>query len=64
MIEESFKRKLTAILSADGEGYSRLMGEDEAATVSTLKNYPSGVRHGRMPPESFESKAFKGFLHP
>ena len=64
MIEESFKRKLTAILSADGEGYSRLMGEDEDATVSTLKNYPSGVRHGRMPPESFEKKAFKGFLHP
>jgi hypothetical protein len=64
MTEKRFKRKLTAILSADVEGYSRLMGEDEAATVSTLKTYPSGVRHGRMPPERFESKAFKGFLHP
>ena len=29
-------RKLAAILSADVEGYSRLMGEDEAGTVRTL----------------------------
>ena len=32
MADEGFKRKLTAILSADVEGYSRLMGEDEEAT--------------------------------
>ncbi len=32
-------RKLTAILSADVEGYSRLMGEDEEATVRTLSTY-------------------------
>lgn len=31
------KRKLAAILSANAEGYSRLMGEDEAATLQTLK---------------------------
>src|SRR5215475_3202779 len=30
------ERKLTAILSADVKGYSRLMGEDDAATVRTL----------------------------
>ncbi len=36
MAEEGFKRKLTAILSADVVGYSRLMGEDEEATVRTL----------------------------
>jgi len=36
MAEEGFKRKLAAILSADVEGYSRLMGEDEEATVSDL----------------------------
>ncbi len=29
-------RKLTAILSADVKGYSRLMGQDEEATVQTL----------------------------
>jgi len=29
MAHEGFKRKLAAILSADVEGYSRLMGEDE-----------------------------------
>jgi adenylate cyclase len=39
MAEEGFKRKLTAILSADVEGYSRLMGEDEEATVRTLTAY-------------------------
>jgi adenylate cyclase len=39
MAEKGFKRKLTAILSADVEGYSRLMGEDEAATVRTLTSY-------------------------
>ena len=33
------KRKLTAILSADVEGYSRLMGEDEISTIRTLKSY-------------------------
>jgi len=39
MAEEGFKRKLTAILSADVEGYSRLMGEDEDATIRTLTSY-------------------------
>ena len=39
MTEESFKRKLTAILSADVEGYSRLMGEDEDETIRTLTTY-------------------------
>jgi adenylate cyclase len=32
-------RKLVAILSADVEGYSRLMGEDEEATIHTLTVY-------------------------
>ena len=39
MADEGFKRKLTAILSADVEGYSRLMGENEEATVRTLTRY-------------------------
>jgi len=39
MATEDFKRKLTAIFIADVAGYSRLMGEDEAATVKTLANY-------------------------
>ncbi len=33
------ERKLTAILSADVKGYSRLMGEDEEATIRTLTVY-------------------------
>jgi len=36
MPEEGFKRKLTAILSADVKEYSRLMREDEEATIRTL----------------------------
>ena len=36
---QDFKRKLTAVFSADVAGYSRLMGEDEAATVKTLESY-------------------------
>jgi adenylate cyclase len=39
MAQDSFKRKLTTILSADVAGYSRLMGEDETATVKTLGQY-------------------------
>jgi adenylate cyclase len=39
MTQKGFKRKLTAILSADAVGYSRLMGEDEEATVRTLTAY-------------------------
>ena len=39
MATKDFKRKLSAILSADVAGYSRLMGEDEAATVETITNY-------------------------
>jgi adenylate cyclase len=33
------ERKLTAILSADVQGYSRLMGQDEEATIRTLTAY-------------------------
>jgi adenylate cyclase len=32
-------RKLTTILAPDVEGYSRLMGHDEEATLRTLKSY-------------------------
>ena len=39
MPERRAKRKLTAILSADVKGYSRLMGEDELSTVDMLKRY-------------------------
>ena len=39
MAQDQFKRKLTTIFSADVAGYSRLMGEDEAATVKTLEQY-------------------------
>ena len=45
------KRKLTAIFSTDVVGYSRLMGEDELATVETLTSYKqtmgSLIRHYR-----------------
>ena len=43
MAEQGFKRKLTAILSADVEGYSRLMDDDEEATVRTLTTYRTAI---------------------
>jgi adenylate cyclase len=43
MADEGFKRKLAAILSADVEGYSRLMDDDEEATVRTLTAYRSAI---------------------
>jgi TolB-like protein len=43
MPEEGFKHKLAAILSADVVGYSRLMAEDELATIRTLSAYRDKV---------------------
>jgi class 3 adenylate cyclase len=39
MNTQDFRRKLTAVFSADVAGYSRFMGEDEAATVKSLETY-------------------------
>ena len=39
MTTKNVKRKLRAILSADVQGYSRLMGDDEVATVKTITEY-------------------------
>ena len=39
----SISRRLAAILAADIAGYSRLMGEDEAATVRDLKAHQAAV---------------------
>ena len=39
MATERVERRLAAILAADVAGYSRLMGEDEVATVQTLTEY-------------------------
>jgi adenylate cyclase len=39
MTEDRIKRKLSAILSADVVGYSRLMRDDEVAAVRPLKKY-------------------------
>jgi adenylate cyclase len=39
MTAEKVKRKLTAILSADVKGYSRLMGADEVGTIRILQTY-------------------------
>jgi adenylate cyclase len=50
MADEGFKRKLTTILSTDIEGYSRLMGNDEEATLRTLKSYHSGTVESIRPP--------------
>jgi class 3 adenylate cyclase len=41
--QKGFKRKLAAILSADVEGYSRLMDDDEEATVRTITSYRNAI---------------------
>jgi len=43
MTKEGFKRKLAAILSADAEGYSRLMGDDEVSTIHTLTIHKESI---------------------
>ncbi len=43
MVEPNVNRKLAAILSADVVGYSRLMHDDEPATVALLKDYRAAV---------------------
>ena len=54
MTTQEVKRKLAAILSADVKGYSRLMGEDEEATIRTLNAYKKVMagliqnHHGRV----------------
>jgi adenylate cyclase len=54
MTTQEVKRKLAAILSADVKGYSRLMSEDEEATVRTLNAYKQIMtnliqqHHGRV----------------
>jgi len=54
MTTQEIKRKLTAILSADVKGYSRLMGEDEKGTVRRLNVYKEVMtgliqhHHGRV----------------
>ena len=45
MTQEGLTRKLTAILSADAEGYSRLMGDDEGSTIRTLTRYIETMRN-------------------
>ena len=54
MPQEGFKRKLSAILSADVKDYSRLMRDDETATIRTISAYREEMaqliqqHHGRV----------------
>jgi adenylate cyclase len=43
MPEERVNRKLAAVLAADVVGYSRLMGADEAGTLSALKQHRQAI---------------------
>jgi len=45
------ERKLTAILSADVKGYSRLMGEDEEATAPIWFRFASARVSCELPVE-------------
>jgi adenylate cyclase len=52
LIEEGVKRRLAAILAADVVGYSRLMGQDEAGTLSRLRAH----RHELIDPQIAEHR--------
>ncbi len=43
MNTKNFKRRLTAILSADVEGYSRLMRDNEDETIRTITTYRTAI---------------------
>jgi len=43
MAQEGFKRKLTTILNADVVGYSRLMEDNEEATIQSLNTYRNSM---------------------
>jgi capsular polysaccharide biosynthesis protein len=54
MADEGFKLKLAAIISADVEGYSRLMEDDEEATIQPINAY-----HQSISTEAFLDKSVK-----
>jgi adenylate cyclase len=43
MTDDKLKRRLTTVLCADVQGYSRLMGADEAGTLETLRRYRTAI---------------------
>jgi len=43
MVQEGFKRKLAAILSTDVVGYSRLMEDNEEATIQSINAYRKSI---------------------
>ena len=45
MTQAGCKRKLSVILSADIEGYSRLMDNDEEATIRTINTYRTAIHN-------------------
>jgi len=45
MADERYKRKLTAILGADVKGYSRLMDDNEEATLRTLTSHRTAFKN-------------------
>jgi adenylate cyclase len=49
MTKERLKSKLAAILSADVKGYSRLIREDEEATIRTLTTYRAAMTNLTQP---------------
>src|SRR3546814_18451789 len=57
MEPQAIERRLTTILSADVAGYSRLMGEDEAATLAALKTHRKSLIDPKV--EQYHSRPIK-----
>ncbi|MBU0517087.1 MAG: adenylate/guanylate cyclase domain-containing protein [Proteobacteria bacterium] len=43
MTDQGYRRRLSALLSADVEGYSRLMRDDEEATIRTVTTFRAAI---------------------
>ena len=54
MTEERARRKLSGILNVDAAGYSRLMQEDEALTISALEEKKDGQAYPEVQRASFK----------
>ena len=54
MVKDDIQRKLKVVFSADVQGYSKLMGDDDAHTVRTITSYRKIIAqliekgHGRV----------------
>ena len=63
MAQEGFKRRLSAILSADVKGYSHMMRDEENATIRTMTTSLNAILI-RITTRPIQFKHFRGAANP